>query len=223
LIGGVSGSFATGSPRDGASDNTAWSLTGWPAQGTASGTAGAQFLVSTAGFGGTLQISFDLRQTTTASERFQLQATSDGVTFTNVSGGVASVGAVGNNTATSFDSTGLFENTAANGSQAFVQAITYTFAEGGPYENNALFGFRLVSIFEGTQYDAAGASANYGTSGTIRLDLVSVNALPRATPPDGGVVAAVPEPATLATGLGLLALAVLARRVSRTHEKTPSA
>ena len=203
-IGGVTTAFAAGSPRDiAASDNTAWSLSGWPVQGTASGTAGAVFMASTAGFSLPIQVSFDLRQTATASERFQLQATADGTTFTNVNGGMASFGTVGNNTATSFDSSGLFVNTAASSSQAFVQSVTYTFVAGSAYENNANFGFRVVSVFEGLQYDAAGANSNYGTSGNLRIDMVTVST--------GGVP--VPEPATSAAMLGLVAMAaVLVRR-----------
>jgi hypothetical protein len=98
LIGGVTGGFLAGSPRDSASDNSAWNLSGWPSQGTASGMAGAQFMVSTIGVSESLQITFDLRQTATASERFQLQATADGINFSNVSGGSGSFGSVGNNT-----------------------------------------------------------------------------------------------------------------------------
>ena len=204
-IGGVTANFAAGSPRDGATDNTAWSLAGWPTQGTGSGTAGAQFMVSTAGFTEGIQVSFDLRQTTTASERFQLQATSDGVNFFDVSGGIASFGTAGNNTGTSFDSSGLFINTVASSSQAFVQSITYSFLADSAFESNANFGFRLVSVFEDAQYDAAGASANYGTTGTLRLDMVTVSAAPPA----------VPEPATSAIWMGACALAAVIYRRHR--------
>jgi hypothetical protein len=213
-IGGVTASFAAGSPRDGATDNTAWSLAGWPAQGTGSGSAGVQFMVSTAGFSEAIQISFDLRQTTTASERFQLQATSDGINFFDVSNGIASFGTAGNNTGTSFDSSGLFINTVAASSQAFVQSITYSFLADSAFENNANFGFRLVSVFEDSQYDAAGASANYGTTGTLRLDMVTVSAAPPA----------VPEPATSAMWMGACALAAVIyrrRRASRLKQTAP--
>lgn len=205
VVGALTASFAAGSPRDAASDNSAWSLTGWPAQSVGSGTAGAQFMASTAGFTGTIQVSFDLRQTTTASERFQLQATADGVNFANVSGGTASFGAVGNNTATAFDTSGLFVNAVATSSQAFVQSVTYTFLAGSAFEDNANFGFRLVSVFEDGVYDAAGAAANYGTTGTLRLDMVTVSA----------ASAAVPEPSTSAIFMGMGALAAVMFRRSR--------
>ena len=207
LIGGVSGGFAAGSPRDAASDNSAWSLGSWPAQGTASGTAGAQFMVSTLGVSDAIQISFDLRQTPTASERFQLQATTDAINFSNVSDGVASWGSVGNNTATSFDAAGLFANTASASNQTFVQSIAYTFITGSGFENNASFGFRLVSVFEGSQYDASGAASNYGSGGLVRLDMVTVSAAPPA----------VPEPATNALLMGIVALAAVAMRRFRSR------
>jgi hypothetical protein len=208
LIGGVNGSFAAGSPRDAVPDNTAWSLSGWPAQGTGSGTAGAQFMVSTLGVTGPLQITFDLRQSATVSERFQLQATSDGVNFTDVSGGFGTFGSVGNNSGTIFNDAGLYINTAAGSNQSFVQSITYAFFAGSAFEDNAQFGFRLVSVFEDSQYDAAGATANYGTTGTLRLDMVTV----------ASGMPAVPEPATTALFMGGAAMgAVLWRRWRRRH------
>lgn len=176
-VGGITAAFAAGSPRDLGSDNTAWSLGGWPAANVGSGTAGVQFMASTLGSTGLIQISFDLRQSATASERFQLQATSDGVNFFNVSGGAASFGAVGNNLDTSFSSSGLYVNTVAASSQAFAQNITYTFAAGSTFQNNLNFGFRLVSVFDGIAYDAAGAASTYSSSGTLRIDLVTISTI----------------------------------------------
>lgn len=214
VIGGVSSSFAAGSPRDGAADNSAWSLASWPGQGTASGTAGALFRVSTEGFTDAIQISFDLRQSATASERFQVEASLDGVNFSALSGGIASWGATGNNVSTSFDSSGLFINTVAASNQAFVQSITYTFAVDSGYENNANFAFRIVSVFEDGSYDAAGASSNYGTTGTVRLDMVTVSAVGSA---------AVPEPATNALLMGAAAAGVVLWRRRRARAALTSA
>jgi hypothetical protein len=86
---------------------------------------------------------------------------------------------------------------------SFVQSITYTFFAESAFENNANFGFRLVAVFEGSQYDAAGGGSNYGTTGALRLDMVTVSA----------ASVAVPEPATNALFMGAAALgAVLLRR-----------
>lgn len=200
-LAGVTATFAAGSPRDLASDNTAWSLGGWPTAGVGSGTAGVQFMTSTLGALGLIQISFDLRQSATASERFQLQATADGVNFFNVSGGVPNFGTVGNNLDTAFSATGLYVNTVAASSQAFVQNISYTFAAGSAFQNNPNFGFRLVSVFDGMAYDAAGASSTYSSSGTLRIDLVTVS-----------TIQAVPEAATGAWAAVVLGAAFGARR-----------
>jgi uncharacterized protein len=88
LIGGTSGTFATGAGTIGGTDNTGWNVTSWAAQGTGSGTRGVQFTGSTAGFT-TITLDMDLRMSSTVSRFFQLQATSDGSTYSNVSGGVA--------------------------------------------------------------------------------------------------------------------------------------
>ncbi|MDG4869910.1 PEP-CTERM sorting domain-containing protein, partial [Guyparkeria sp. 1SP6A2] len=64
--------------------------------------------------------------------------------------------------------------------------------------------FRVVSTFApGTNaYAPSTSTANYGTTGTWRFDMVTVNA-----------VAAIPEPQTYALMLsGLLAVAFMARR-----------
>jgi len=206
-IGGVTAGFAAGSPRDVATDNTAWSLGSWPAATVGSGTAGVQFMASTLGILTSIQISFDLRQSATASERFQLQATTDGVTFSNVSGGVAAFGAVGNNIDTSFSATGLYINTVAASNQAFVQNITYTFAAGSPFQNDLNFGFRLLSVFDGTEYDAAGLASTYGASGTLRIDMVAIS-----------TIQAVPEPAVGAVWVAaLMGVASAARRYRRSR------
>ena len=116
-------------------------------------------------------------------------------------------------TATAFGADGVYINTAANSSQAFVQEILYSFSPDSDYDDNANFGFRLVSVFDGTAYDAAGASANYGTGGSLRLDLVSVSVVP--------TTAAVPEPATNALMLGAGALAAVVYRRRRRRMAAP--
>jgi len=198
LIGSTTSTFAGGSPGDTSSstDNSGLNVAGFPAVGANNGTAGIQVNVSTFGQAGPVQISFDLRQSATASRYFQLQASSDGTSFSNVSGGTASVGAVSNNTGTSFSNTGLYSNTTNTTTQNFVQGITYTFPAGSVYENDPNFAFRFVSVFDpanNTSY--TGSNGTYGTSGTARFDLVTV----------------APEP-TSACLLGVGGLLLLGRR-----------
>ena len=192
-VGGTSVSYASGSPEDTASPNEAFAVSGFPAQGVGSGTAGAQFNVSTLGepsTGNALQISFDFRQSGTSSEYYQLQLSSDGTTFSNASGGFGSVAGPVNpsasaaqNSNTSFSSSGLYLNNTGSGSQQFVEGLTYTLAPGSMYQNDANFAFRFVSVFApGTStYVAASAASTYGTAGTARFDEVTVSSVPLPT------------------------------------------
>ena len=194
LVGGAASTFATGSPGDPASvstDNSGMNLSTWAAQGTGNETRGLQVAVSTVGFAN-VSVSLDFRESGTVSRFWQLQASSDGVSFNNVSGGIASFGAVNNNTSTSFSSTGLYANTSSSGSQSFVQSVNYLFVSGSVYENNANFAFRWLAAFDpaaGGNYVSsfAGTTAAYSTSGTARFDMVTV--------------ASVPEPTSLTLGL----------------------
>ena len=212
LIGGVTSTFAAGSPGDPASagnDNSGLNLTSWATQGTGSGSSGLQVAASTAGFTD-ISISLDFRQSGTVSRDFQLQVSYDGINFNNVSGGTASFGTVGSgNTLTSFTSGGLYVDNAGGGSQTFVQSVKYSFGTGSIYENDPNFAFRWVAVFDsgtggGTQYISsnAGTTAAYSTSGTGRFDMVSV------------IGTAVPEPSTLALA-GLSGLCVLVCRRQR--------
>lgn len=201
LVGGTTSTFSAGSPGDpNTTDNSGLQTTGYPAQGTGSGTAGVQFAVSTAGLTGAIQLSLDFRQSGTQSRAFQLQLSTNGTIFTNASGGTATVaGPVNSNANTSFNSAGLYLNDAGT-SQTFVQGITYTLPAGSAYANDPNFAFRWVSVFDpaaGT-YVASNPANTYAATGTARFDLVTV-------------AAAVPEPSTYvwvgAAGLGLVAFA----------------
>jgi len=176
-IGGASSAFAAGSPSDpAASDNTALQTSAYPASTSGSGTAGLQVNVSTLGQAGPVQISLDFRQSGTASRYFQLQASSDGTNFTNVSGGAASIATPGNNSP-SFSNAGLYANTTNTSTTQFVQGIIYTFPTGSVYENDPNFAFRFVSVFDPTTGNTSytGSNGTYsGSSGTARFDMVTV-------------------------------------------------
>ncbi len=203
LVGGTTSTFSAGSPGDpNTTDNSGLQTTAYPAPNTGSGTAGVQFAVNTTGFGSGFQISLDFRQSGTQSRAFQLQLSTDGVTFANASGGTGTVnGPLNSNVNTSFNGAGLFINDAGT-NQTFVQGIRYTLPAGNIYGNDANFAFRWVSVFDPTAgaYVASNPTATYAAGGTARFDLVTV---------------AVPEPATsalIAGSFGLLILGVRARR-----------
>jgi hypothetical protein len=180
LIGGTTSQFFSGSPGDPApSDNSGFSTTSYPVQGTNSGTAGVEFAVSTVGFTN-ISLSFDVRQSANASRNWQLLVSSNGTTFAPPSGGIATFGTVGTgNSSTAFDSTGRYSNDPGLSNQTFVEDVTYTFSPGSAYENNPNFKYRWVSIFSPTitgtytsaDLDVPGA---YSTAGTFRFDMVSV-------------------------------------------------
>jgi len=212
LVGGATSTFATGSPGDtgGGTDNSGLNLSTWAAQGTGNLTRGLQFSASTAGYSD-IVVSLDFRNSGTVSRFFQLQVSTDGTTFNNVSGGTAAFGTVNNNSGTSFTSAGLYSNTAASSSQAFVQSITYTFPSGSAVENNPNAAFRWLATFDpsaGGNYVSsfAGTTSAYSVNGTGRFDMVSVS----------GTVA-VPEPSEYAAmaGAGLIGFAVWRRRQAR--------
>jgi hypothetical protein len=208
LIGGTSATFATGAGTIGGNDNSGWNVTNWAAQGTGSGTRGVQFTGSTAGFTN-ITLDMDLRMSGTVSRFFQLQATSDGSTYSNVSGGVATGPTVlNNNLAAAMSSSGLIEIQSSSGGQQFAEGFRYSFATNSLFENNANFGFRLLAVFDpvnGSNYISsnAGTTAAYGTGGTFRLDNISING-----------TSAVPEPTSIAllSVAGFAGLAVSYRR-----------
>jgi hypothetical protein len=177
LIGGTSATFAGGS-----GGGRAWNTSTYKAQGTGSGEAGVRFLVSTAsaggGFGG-ISVSFDQRASGTNSRWAQVDYTLDG--------GSTWV-------------TGFWNNNGGLSPHDTFYNFTVDFSSVSGANNNAGFGFRIVSIFSpqafnqnstlsygaNAAYMRANADAkfaptagvgtgDYGTNGTWRFDNVTVN------------------------------------------------
>jgi hypothetical protein len=175
LIGGTTATFTAGNGA-----GSGWNTTSYPAQSTASGTAGVQFAVSTLGQSN-IAISFDHRASGTASRFASIEYTTDGtswIVFGNNSGGLSP-------------------------SEAFY-SFSYDLSAIAAVNNNANFAFRVVSIFSPLSFDqnstladfaansaymrassessftAGGAigTGNYGTTGTWRFDNVTVRAIP---------------------------------------------
>lgn len=184
LVGSTSGSTAGGSTGDisGTTPNNAWSISAFSTVVANSGKAGVQFRASTVG-ATDIKISFDLRTSNTASKYYQLQATTDAINYSNVSGGTASVTTTGTGNTITWDDTGLlkFVTTSNN----FALGITYSFASGSAVENNPNFGFRVVAVVNPVTNLYEGANGTFAGTGTSRFDYVQV-------------FSAVPEPSSIA-------------------------
>ena len=153
-IGGVvdntSGSPAVmpgGNPTTG----KAYSIKTFPAQGTASGTAGYEFALPTGGFLDPINVTFDERASNTASRWEQYEVSLDGtnwIVIGNNNGGMTAA----------FTATPMVRLNLPAGSG-----------------NNDSFKFRITSIFDpaGSTYAAVGAASTYGPAGTWRIDNVT--------------------------------------------------
>lgn len=184
LLGGVSSTFVTGagSSDPASTDNSALNISGWAPQGTESGLRGIEVQVPTVGYEN-LQVSWDHRFTATASRFVEFQYSTDGHNFVPWQ---------------------TLENT--SGANTWLNGWSVDLSDIAGVNDNSLFAFRLVSVFDpeiGTAYGPVGSS--YGTSGTWRVDMVTVT---------GDMFSPVPEPeeyAIMAAG-GLIAFGLYRRR-----------
>ncbi len=175
LVGGLTQAYFGGSTSDASSagDNSGWSTTSYPASGAANKTAGVEFRVSTVGFE-TVTITWDHRNSASASKYLRLQYSADGVNFT--------------------DNAVITQTAAANS----FSSQSVSLAAIGAAENNPNFAFRLVTEFESTAtgagaaaYVTIGASA-YTSGGTLRYDLVTITGSP-ATGNTSPTITAIPN------------------------------
>jgi hypothetical protein len=164
IVGSVTPDFQPGTFADPASpivpdDNSAWRTTAYPAAGTGNKTAGVQFNVSTVS-NKDIMITWEQRNSATASKYTRLQYSTDGVSF--------------------FDQTVQSMN--VDSSLPFV--FFSSDLSGVPaVNNNPNFAFRIVTEFQstavgGTPDYVATLPGNYGTGGTIRFDWLNVFANP---------------------------------------------
>lgn len=173
-----------GSSDPAPSDNSGYQTTTYPAQGTASGTAGVAFTTSTVGWQD-IVVSWDQRFSNTSSRFFEFQYTLD---FSAASPLWVTFGGVRENT--------LGGDQWLNSNQADLTGIAGV-------DNNANFAFRVVAVFEpGTSAYLSSRlppQSTYAPTGTWRFDMVTV----RGTE--------IPTPGTMAL-LGLGGLVALRRR-----------
>jgi len=176
LVGGTTSTFASGDASGGSTDpasgdDSGWNTSTYPANTTLPGsdkTAGAQYLVSTAGFSG-IALRYDLRHSNTSSRFEQVQYTIDG--------GTSWVDA------TQFS--GPLGDTWFNNRFVDLSSIPAV-------DNNPNFGVRVVSAADPAsgQYVASNPTSTYSTSGTWRFDMVAIGTRDSILP-------LVPEPASL--------------------------
>ncbi|NBD19446.1 hypothetical protein GTZ97_02000 [Aquabacterium fontiphilum] len=164
LIGGAQGLFTSGSPGDPAGFplDSGWSVGGFPAQGTASATAGLAGLVSTVGYH-QIVLSFDHKTQPSGNKWFAVEATSDaGDAWARVA--TFAVPAADTWSTASFDLTAALPGLA----------------------NQAGFGFRVVAIFEPGTLAYQAVEAGYNGDFGLVIDRLTVQATPV---PEAGSIA----------------------------------
>lgn len=150
-VGGASPSSASGvgSSDPAATENNAWNISTFPAQGTGDKTRGVQFNVSTVGVTG-VTVQFDIRMSNTAPRHGQIQYTIDGTNWLDL-GPVRAL---------------------VNDGSVWVNDTVLDFTTIPEANDNANFGIRILAAFdpEATGYAAARSTSSFGTSGTWRFD-----------------------------------------------------
>jgi hypothetical protein len=159
----VTQTFPIGTPADKLAEdplNRAWSVGSFAAQGTDSGTRGVMFQVAPPAGSG-ITITWSQRHSSSSSRWTRFEYTLDGTTFTSAG----------------LPNDGLLE--ADTGGDQWINDRSMDLSKVSGIAGNANFAFRIVSVFApGTEtYVPTGSVSNYSTSGTMRFDLVTVNAV----------------------------------------------
>lgn len=180
LVGGTTGTFATGagSTDPAATDDSGRQTTAYAAQGADDKTRGAQFTVDTTGFNNVV-LSWDQRFSNTSSKHGVVQYTVNGVNYLDT------------------PTSSLYLTAAGD---TWLNNLSYDFSAVAGASDNPLFGLRMVSTFRPSTsaYDPANPVSTYGSAGTWRFDMVTIN---------GTAIPPIPEPgiyALLLAGLGVV-------------------
>ncbi len=161
LVGGTSVTYASGAgSSDPTTPGSAYNTTTYPATGTNNKTAGVQFNINTTGYFG-ITVSWDQRHSNTAANTIRLQYTLD-----NTAG-----------TPTWVDAEQFTFTPAATGTgDTWYNNRSGNFSAINGCDNNPNFAFRVVSEFDpvANNYLASRSTSTYGTTGTLRFDMVTV-------------------------------------------------
>lgn len=169
-IGGTNTAFVTGDP------GRAWNTSNYPDQSTGSGTAGAQFTLSTAGYN-TISVNWMHRFSSTAANRIRLQYTVNGADWIDFEASEENAVNTRNGVDKGFDEGRYVADT---NNAWFVRSADLSTLSG--VDNNPLFAVRFVTEFtDGVSYFPVN-STNYGTGGTVRYDNVTFTGLTGTAP-----------------------------------------
>jgi hypothetical protein len=164
---------AAGNSSDPASPNHQWRVRGSQSNGWSGTTqllSGARFKASTVGFQD-IVVSFDIQATDGSPRHAQFQYTIDGTSFVSFGG--------------------LLDFNAT--SDKWRTGVTFDLSAVDAVENNASFGFQLVSAFSPVEFTNAngvqpantafqrtdaGANVYNGTAGNYRFDMVTISSIP---------------------------------------------
>lgn len=170
LTGGTTATYASGVASGGSSDpvttsppNFAWNTTTYPAQGESPKTAGAHFLVNTAGFENII-FTFDQRLSNTASNTWMVQYTLNAMATSPVWVDAQLF---------------TFEPQPTGTGDVWYNLRTVDLSAVTGLSNNPNAGFRVVSDFDPVagQYVAARSTSSYA-GGTSRYDMVTIEGEP---------------------------------------------
>lgn len=182
LVGSATATFASGFAGE---SNGGWNTSTYPAQGSGSKTAGAQFQISTTGWQD-IQFFFHQRHSNTAANTVVVQySINSGVSFADVA---------------------TFTVTA--GDAWYTRTVDFSAIPG--VNNIADFRVRVVSAFApptNTQYVASNPSSTYGTGGTLRFDNVTFSGNPLTS--DAAPAVSAINPANSATNVPLASNVVI--------------
>ncbi len=186
-------------------NNSAWNISGFTS--AAQFSDGIQGFVSTVGLQN-VSVSWDQRTSNSSSKYVAFFYTIDGANWLQAAGSTFTAGQLSGTANPAADS--VLGNLFVNGSgDRFHNNRIVDLSSIAGVNDNANFGFRIVSAFDPNTNQFTGTNATFATTGTWRFDMVTVSAT------------AIPEPTSMAL-LGVAGLTGLVVRRCRTRKDDPT-